>query len=437
MTTFMSKPMDLTSPTHGCIYARPSRTFTILEPSVQPQPSYPVIAPQISNSVPPNMHSANRHLQPLLSPSFISPPLSLPNIQSPTPDTIFHHQSIPPLQTFCHLDNSQYHQPTLRNSPGISYITYRSVIPSSIAAPVPHAPISNLDHSFHNHSCIAPLRLISVALPIQDLCPPQYAPAVIPDAFNPPLRMLSQAHSHSHVCAPIRTPSSVTESHHSHPISPFHQVPPHMNDYDNAQHIPNNFPPPPFQVPNNNFAPPFAPPSFQIPPCFAHPPQNNFFPHPVIPALFQPPYNFIPPPAQAPLPTPRRPPALPSTKDVPKLTGKSDWGTWNMAMTTLIINQLVFGHISDDLDPGARFNPDLAPSLPPIIHRTLRLRTWMNIHIGGQWMESHHISFVRQSTWLYSTACPCLTPVSMNEGQPTTYMRSSNSITALVTTTQS
>ena len=176
------------------------------------------------------MYSANRRLQPLLSPSFISPPLSLPNIESPTPNATFYHQSIAPLQNFRRIDNSQFHQPTLRNSPGLSYVTHHSVIPSSIAAPVPRAPISNLDRSFHNHSRIAPLRLISVALPIQDFYPPQYAPAVVPDAVNPPLRTPSQAHSHSHVRAPIRTPSSVTESHHSHPISPFHQVPPHMND---------------------------------------------------------------------------------------------------------------------------------------------------------------------------------------------------------------
>ena len=348
--SFMSEPMDLTSPTHGRIYVHPSRTFAIPEPSVQPQPSYPVIAPRTSNSVPPNMHSANHHLQPLISPSFISPPLSLPNIHSPTPDTIFHLQSIAPLQNFRCFNNSQPHQPILRNSPRLSYVTHHSVIPSSIAAPVPCAPISNLDRSFHNHSHIAPIRLISIALPIQDFYPPQYALAIVPDAFNPPLRTPSQAHSQSHTYVPIHMPSSVTTSHLLHPVSPFHQVPPHMNDYNNAQHIPNNFQPPPFQIP----------PHFQA--------QNNFFPHPVVPAPFQPPYNFIPPPAQAPLPTPRRPPTLPSTKDVPKLTGKSDWGTWNMAMTTLIINQLVFGHISDDLDPGARFDPDLAPSLPPIIH---------------------------------------------------------------------
>jgi hypothetical protein len=51
-------------------------------------------------------------------------------------------------------------------------------------------------------------------------------------------------------------------------------------------------------------------------------------------------------------------------------------------------------------------------------------------------MESPHTSFVQRLTWLYSTACPCLTPVSMNEGQLATYMHSSDSITAPATTTQ-
>jgi hypothetical protein len=62
-------------------------------------------------SVPPNLYSANRRLQPLLSPSFISPTLSLPNIHSPTPDNILHHQSIAPL-AYRRLNNPHLHQPT-------------------------------------------------------------------------------------------------------------------------------------------------------------------------------------------------------------------------------------------------------------------------------------------------------------------------------------
>jgi len=64
----------------------------------------------------------------------------------------------------------------------------------------------------------------------------------------------------------------------------------------------------------------------------------------------------------------RKPPTLPSTKDVPKLAWKSDWGTWNMAITTLITNQQVFGHISDGLAPGARYDPTFIPSFPPDVY---------------------------------------------------------------------
>jgi transposase InsO family protein len=354
--------MDLTSPTHGRIYARPSRTFTIPEPGVQPQ--HPVTAPQISSSVPPNLHTANRRLQPLLSPSLISPPLSLPNIHSATPDNHLHHQSLAPPHTYYRLNNSHLHQPVLHNSPGLSYTTHHSILPP-IAAPVPRAPIPNLDQSIHSR-----IRSLSAAPSPHDFYPPQYAQAVVPDAVNAPLRTPSQAHSQPRARAPVHTPSSVTESHRSLLIPPYHHTPPLINDYApqpiDIQHVQNNFAPPPFHLPNNYFAPPpFAPQPFAPQPF---PAQNNFFPPPFPPAPFQVPYDFAPPHAQAPRPSHRRPPTLPSTKDVPKLTGKSDWGAWNTAVTTLIANQLVFGHISDDLDPGARFDPDLVPSLPPVIH---------------------------------------------------------------------
>jgi hypothetical protein len=359
--------MDFTSPTHGRIYARTSRTLSIPEPGVQPQPLYPVIPPQTSTSVPPNLYSANRRLQPLLSPSFISPTLSLPNVHSPTPDNILHHQSIAPL-AYRRLNNPHLHQPALHDSPRLSYVTHDSLHPSPINAPIPRAPIPNLDQSRYTHSPAASLRPPSVAIPVENFYPPQYAPAVIPDAMILPFRTPSQAHSHQN----FHPASSVTESHHSHPISLFHQTPPHINDYhphqpNNVPHAQNNFSPPP--LPNNYLVPPFAVPHF-APPPFAPPNfnvPNNFLPPPFAPAAFHAPPNFNPP-LQAPYAPPRRPPTLPSTKDIPKLTGKNDWGSWNTAVTNLIVNQLVFGHISDDLDPGARYDPDLLPSLPPVIH---------------------------------------------------------------------
>ena len=373
----MSEPMDFTSPMHGRIYACTSRALSIPEPSIQPQPSYPVIPPQMSTSVPPNLYSANRRLQPLLSPSFISPTLSLPNIHSPTPDNILHHQSTAPL-AYRRLNNPHLHQPALHDSPRLSYVTHNSLHPSPINAPIPRAPIPNLDQSHYTHSPTASLRPPSVAIPVENFYPPQYALAVVPDAMILPFRTPSQAHSHQN----IHPASSVTESHHSHPISLFHQTPPHINDYhphqpDNIPHTQNNFSPPP--LPNNYLVPPFAVPHFApppfAPPPFAPPPfappnfnvPNNFLPPPFAPATFHAPPNFNPP-LQVPYAPPRRPPTLPSTKDIPKLTGKNDWGPWNTAVTNLIVNQLVFGHISDDLDPGARYDPDLLPSLPPVIH---------------------------------------------------------------------
>ena len=205
MTFTMSEPMDFTSPTHGHIYARTSRVLSILEPGIQSQLLYPVnpnIPPQISNSVPPYLYSANRRLQPLLSPSIISPTLSLPHILSTTPDNILHHQSLMP-SAYRRLNNPHFHQPTPHGSPG--------------------------------------LRPPPIASPIENFYPPQYAPAAMPDAMNPPLQTHSQAHSHQ----TLRLPSSVMESHHSHPNSLFRQTPPHMNNYHHPHQeniLPNNYP---------------------------------------------------------------------------------------------------------------------------------------------------------------------------------------------------
>jgi hypothetical protein len=62
-------------------------------------------------------------------------------------------------------------------------------------------------------------------------------------------------------------------------------------------------------------------------------------------------------------------PSLPSTKDVPILTGKHDWGPWHSAVRTLIINANLLGHIADEPLPGAIFDPGLWPTYPPPIQR--------------------------------------------------------------------
>ena len=136
----MSEPMDFTSPTPSRIYAHTSRALSIPEPGVQPQPSYPVIPPQVSMSVPPNLYLVTRRLQPLISPSFISPTLFLPNILPPTPDNILHQHSIAPLN-YHRLNNPHLHQPVPHGSPGLSYVvTHNSVLPSPHTAPVQHHP---------------------------------------------------------------------------------------------------------------------------------------------------------------------------------------------------------------------------------------------------------------------------------------------------------
>ena len=59
--------------------------------------------------------------------------------------------------------------------------------------------------------------------------------------------------------------------------------------------------------------------------------------------------------------------SLPSTKDVPILTGKHDWGPWHSAVRTLILNANLLGHIADDPLPNAVFDPGLWPTYPPSV----------------------------------------------------------------------
>ena len=60
--------------------------------------------------------------------------------------------------------------------------------------------------------------------------------------------------------------------------------------------------------------------------------------------------------------------SLPSTKDVPLLTGKHDWGPWHSAVRTLILNANLLEHIADNPLPGAIFDPGLWPTYPPTVH---------------------------------------------------------------------
>src|SRR5882757_2769317 len=60
---------------------------------------------------------------------------------------------------------------------------------------------------------------------------------------------------------------------------------------------------------------------------------------------------------------------LPSTKDIPLLTGKHDWGPWHSVVRTLILHANVLGHIAEDPLPDAAYDPDLEPTYPPTIYR--------------------------------------------------------------------
>ena len=105
--------------------------------------------------------------------------------------------------------------------------------------------------------------------------------------------------------------------------------------------------------------PPSAYPAFHphAPLPYSHPIPNNFNLHPTHTI----PNNFNNTTSQT--------STLPSTKDIPILTGKHDWGPWHSAARTLILNANLLGHIADEPLPGANFDPGLWPTYPPAVHR--------------------------------------------------------------------
>jgi hypothetical protein len=60
---------------------------------------------------------------------------------------------------------------------------------------------------------------------------------------------------------------------------------------------------------------------------------------------------------------------LPSTKDIPLLSGKHDWGPWHAAVRTLILHANLHGHIAEEPLPGAIYDPGLWPTYPPTVHQ--------------------------------------------------------------------
>src|ERR1700678_1906884 len=82
---------------------------------------------------------------------------------------------------------------------------------------------------------------------------------------------------------------------------------------------------------------------------------------------------------------------LPSTKDVPILTGKHDWGPWHASVRALILNANLLGHIADDPLPGAIYDPGLWPTYPPTVHHR---STHVELQTFAEWwsrdgMASH------------------------------------------------
>ena len=123
------------------------------------------------------------------------------------------------------------------------------------------------------------------------------------------------------------------------------------------------------------------PPNPLLLPTFTEPQQAPLPHNPIPPPYAMPPHAplpFVPFPVNHHLPNPPINPnnqisyitsSLPSTKDVPLLNGKHDWGPWHSSVRTLILNANLLGHIADEPLPGATFDPGLWPTYPPTVHR--------------------------------------------------------------------
>ena len=266
-----SEPMTFTLPTHGRIYAHSSHSFNNLHhppTSVvpgsgnRPQSSSPVLPRPPLNSVPPYLPSHNRRLLPCPS-----PPSLIPNV-------FYTNNNLAPSQP-----TTPLHCIAPSHSPVLSYVSFVPNVPSPMIAPMPQAPIPDLNRTFINPS---PSASSHHSLPHIQAEPPRYDPPPhFPNVFIPPpfvpARSASHIRSNSH-CNDVHTP-------------PVNSLRLSATSYSNF------------------------------------PLQDNFLPVPPVPPIPQ-------------LhPHSRKPPTLPSTKDLPKLTGKRDWGAWNVAITNLILNQ--------------------------------------------------------------------------------------------------
>ena len=214
--------------------------------------------------------------------------------------------------------------------------------------PVPHSSHPSLSHPAHGGASGV---LPSVS---QNFIPSLHGTPSFPSHLN--LDNIADSSSHH-----LDNPPSASHSPHlenpsrnrSHFISPLSPPPnpqsPNLQQFQSPPLI--NFsqqPPPLFAAPQPIPAQPAPFPSRPLP---SFPPP---IPPPPVPA---PPLNNVNPT----LPTSFNS-SLPSTKDVPLLLGRHDWGPWHSAVRTLIQNANLLGHIADNPYPGATFDPGLWPT---------------------------------------------------------------------------
>ena len=163
---------------------------------------------------------------------------------------------------------------------------------------------------------------------------------------TPSFHSYDNIHTQNALSSPLLDHQNDNISHSSQriqPLSPIASAQPHGIHFAQPHNAPFIAAPQPIPLPPNHIPPRYAP--FQQPQFFATVPQNQ-----------NPPISYINS-------------SLPSTKDVPTLTGKHDWGPWHSVVRTLILNANLLGHIADDPLPGAVYDPGLWPTYPPTIHR--------------------------------------------------------------------
>ena len=90
-----------------------------------------------------------------------------------------------------------------------------------------------------------------------------------------------------------------------------------------------------------------------------------YIPHFQQPTVNPPPSILVPRPNVIQSTNSSSKPSLPSTKDIPLLSGASTWTPWNTQVRALIMHSGAFSHIADTPTIAQVFDPDLIPSYPP------------------------------------------------------------------------